>query len=440
LVRALTACCGTFAFAAEQAVTYFAEAIELARALGDKWRLSQLLGFQSYAAAMRGDAVAALPAGKEGRELADAIGDRFASGQCRVWGIGSSLAMFGDLPGAEAELRELIADADAAGDPLARFNGLLVQSFVLAWQGRTADARAASEMAAETAAELGGVIENLGYLSLATAEFFAGNVAAANQAHAQVYDRLPDIGFTSNNMRFRAETKLAAGDLVAARRWADQAVSATAGIHHMWALTTRARVALAGGDPESIEVAERDAHGALTLAADIHVKIGVPDIFDCLARGSVKLESWSEAARLLGAAEAVRRRTGEVRYTLFEADYEATVAALRDAMEGNDFDAAWAEGAALSMEEAIAYARRGRGERKRPSSGWASLTPTELDVVRLVSEGLGNKDIASRLFISPRTVETHLTHVYTKLRLSSRVQLAQEAGRQAGSHIVGQTS
>jgi DNA-binding CsgD family transcriptional regulator len=116
---------------------------------------------------------------------------------------------------------------------------------------------------------------------------------------------------------------------------------------------------------------------------------------------------------------------------LFQADYEATVAALRDAMDRNEFNVAWAEGAALSMEEAIAYARRGRGERKRPSTGWASLTPTELDVVRLVSAGLGNKDIASRLFISPRTVETHLTHVYTKLGLSSRVQLAQEAGRQA---------
>ncbi len=97
----------------------------------------------------------------------------------------------------------------------------------------------------------------------------------------------------------------------------------------------------------------------------------------------------------------------------------------------DDFDAAWAEGAALSTDEAIAYAQRGRGERKRPSSGWASLTPTELDVVRLLTEGLPNKDIATRLFISPRTVETHLTHVYAKLGLSSRVQLAQEAARHA---------
>ena len=73
----------------------------------------------------------------------------------------------------------------------------------------------------------------------------------------------------------------------------------------------------------------------------------------------------------------------------------------------------------------------GRGERRRPASGWASLTPTERDVVRLVSEGLGNKDIATRLFVSPRTVQSHLAHVYTKLGLTSRVQLVQEAGRHA---------
>ena len=79
------------------------------------------------------------------------------------------------------------------------------------------------------------------------------------------------------------------------------------------------------------------------------------------------------------------------------------------------------------------YAQRGRGERRRPSRGWASLTPTEVDVARLVSEGLSNKDIATQLFVSPRTVQSHLTHVYTKLALTSRVQLAQQASR----HLTG---
>jgi DNA-binding CsgD family transcriptional regulator len=120
---------------------------------------------------------------------------------------------------------------------------------------------------------------------------------------------------------------------------------------------------------------------------------------------------------------------GVVRFMVWDADCDAAVAALRNEMDQKDFDSAWADGEALSTGEAIAYAQRGRGERKRPTSGWRSLTPTERDVVRLVSEGLGNNDIATRLFVSPRTVQSHLTHVYTKLGLSSRVQLVQEAAR-----------
>jgi DNA-binding NarL/FixJ family response regulator len=60
-----------------------------------------------------------------------------------------------------------------------------------------------------------------------------------------------------------------------------------------------------------------------------------------------------------------------------------------------EFHTAWDEGSGLSAEQAIAYAQRGRGERKRPSSGWGSLTPTELHVVRLVGEGFPNKDVAT---------------------------------------------
>jgi len=136
-----------------------------------------------------------------------------------------------------------------------------------------------------------------------------------------------------------------------------------------------------------------------------------------------------------GLSAVVCRDPGDfcaaVRFKVWDARYEASVAAIRDALGEQDFDSAWAEGAALSAVEAIAWTQRGRGERKRPAGGWASLTPTERDVVWLVSEGLGNNDIATRLFVSPRTVQSHLTHVYTKLGLTSRVQLVQEAARHA---------
>jgi predicted ATPase/class 3 adenylate cyclase/DNA-binding CsgD family transcriptional regulator len=425
LVRALTACLGTSAFNPEEAATYFAEAISLARALDDKWRLSQVLGFQAYAAMMAGDPLTE-PAAEEGRDLADAIGDQYASGQCRVWGIAGGRAVRGDLPGAEAELLALIADADTAGDPLCRFNGLMTQSFVLGWQGKTTAALASAETAIEAATELGGVLEGLSYLTLAGAQLATGDVAAAENALTQAYRRIPDVGFLMTNMLWRAETELAAGDVVAARPSADQAVSATTGFFRLKALTVRARVAVAEGDAEA---AERDLHDALACGVDVKAQLGVPDIFDCLALLAAQAESYPEAARLVGAATAARQRTGEVPYAIYHTDYDAALATLRDTMGQNAFDTAWAEGTALSTEEAIAYARRGRGERKRPSSGWASLTPAELAVVRLVSEGLGNKYIASKLFISARTVETHLTHVYTKLGLTSRVQLAHEVLR-----------
>lgn len=133
--------------------------------------------------------------------------------------------------------------------------------------------------------------------------------------------------------------------------------------------------------------------------------------------------------RLLGAAHGHRQRLGLVLFKVFDDDQHALVSALQNTMGNMDFDAAWSEGATLSTEEAIAYALRGRGERKRPTTGWGSLTPAELDVVRLVAEGIPNKDIATRLFVSPRTVQSHLRHVYYKLGLTSRVQLAKEAAR-----------
>jgi DNA-binding CsgD family transcriptional regulator len=119
------------------------------------------------------------------------------------------------------------------------------------------------------------------------------------------------------------------------------------------------------------------------------------------------------------------------RFKIYDADCRDWVATLRESMGEREFDAAWAEGAALSTEKAIAYAQRGRGERNRAASGWESLTPAEREVVRLVCDGLPNKDIAARLFVSPRTVHAHLGHVYTKLGLSSRVQLVQQAARRA---------
>lgn len=224
------------------------------------------------------------------------------------------------------------------------------------------------------------------------------------------------------------QTALSGGDLSTARRLADEAVSANNGWHKMVALTMRSRVARAQGQSGQ---SERDAHAALVCGAAAHACLGIPDVIECLAVAAADTGSRVEAVRLFAAAGAMRQRTGEVRFQIYQADYEGSIAALRNDLGENEFESAWAEGAALSAAEAITYAQRGRGERKRPAKGWASLTPAEHDVVQLAARGLSNSDIAVKLFVSPRTMQTHISHVYAKLGLSTRIQLAQEAARHA---------
>jgi DNA-binding CsgD family transcriptional regulator len=309
-----------------------------------------------------------------------------------------------------------------------------MRALMLAYHGNPSAAQDAANAAVEAAAHLGGFFPGLAYAGLTAATLAAGDVAAADDAIAA---GSPHLSLPPKQaaiwLAYAAQAASRAGmwprlDVVTARRWADAAVAATNGFHQSLALTTRAGVAMAQGE---FEQADRDAHDALGMAARTGGYGVAPDTFECLAAIGVGAGNPREAARLYGAAEAIRQRMCVVRFNIFDGVYEAVVAALRVVMDQKDFDSAWAEGAALSTDEAIAYAQRRRGERERPTSGWASLTPTEQDVVRLVSEGLANNDIATRLFVSPRTVQTHLTHVYSKLGLTSRVQLAQEAARHA---------
>jgi DNA-binding CsgD family transcriptional regulator/tetratricopeptide (TPR) repeat protein len=70
-----------------------------------------------------------------------------------------------------------------------------------------------------------------------------------------------------------------------------------------------------------------------------------------------------------------------------------------------------------------------RGPRQRPQTGWAALTETELRVAELVAEGMSNPDVAARLLLSRRTVQTHVSHILAKLGARSRREIAAHAGR-----------
>ncbi|MEV4539101.1 AAA family ATPase [Asanoa sp. NPDC049518] len=81
--------------------------------------------------------------------------------------------------------------------------------------------------------------------------------------------------------------------------------------------------------------------------------------------------------------------------------------------------------------------RRGPRVRHRQARrGWDSLTPTEVRVAGMVAQGMSNPQIAAQLYLSPRTVQTHVSHILAKLELGSRIDVAREASQRAQNHVV----
>ena len=105
--------------------------------------------------------------------------------------------------------------------------------------------------------------------------------------------------------------------------------------------------------------------------------------------------------------------------------------AIADLLDAGEEATGRAEGSILAIAEVVAYVRRTRGGRKRPAFGWESLTPTESQVVELAASGLSNRLIGEQLFISAGTVKVHLGHVYAKLGLGNRTELAAALAQRA---------
>ena len=137
---------------------------------------------------------------------------------------------------------------------------------------------------------------------------------------------------------------------------------------------------------------------------------------DALAQAADLL--W-ESGRVLEAARAAEDTGDRERLERARDTYERS-GAIRDL--------ARVEGAL----RALGVRRGAGGPRRRPATGWDALTETELKVVRLVAERLTNPEIAERMFISRRTVQTHVSHALAKLGVASRRELAAEAALRAG--------
>ncbi|MFN8589856.1 MAG: LuxR C-terminal-related transcriptional regulator [Thermomicrobiales bacterium] len=140
------------------------------------------------------------------------------------------------------------------------------------------------------------------------------------------------------------------------------------------------------------------------------------------------------AARLLGAAARQRAIVGTPVHPQHREDHEREVAAARRALGETGFAAAWTSGERLPLAEAIAEALAEGAPVKvtkaRADATHGGLTARERQVLRLLAAGHTDRESAAMLFISPRTVETHITNMLNKLGLPSRFALVVYAARQ----------
>jgi DNA-binding NarL/FixJ family response regulator len=178
---------------------------------------------------------------------------------------------------------------------------------------------------------------------------------------------------------------------------------------------------------------------ALTAAHELGDVVGTAYAVEALAWLAARREQYERTAWLIGAADQLWNRTGRrlSGVALMEESRQRTVKAARKALGERRYAAAYAHGTTLGLDAVVRDAANEAGETAGQLGGEADgaaaaatagtaasvLTRREREIAELVASGLSNREVATRLFISKRTVDAHVEHIFGKLEISSRVQL-----------------
>jgi len=327
-------------------------------------------------------------------------------------------------------LDELLArQPEPAANPWTYF----VRGFLAVLQSDPAAATPALELgviAARAAGQLDALAQTQAMASIAAT--MAGDRAAAGRLLDQaqvVADGLEDPATTLMTYQARALGGLIAGDLGPVRPAAAHGVRISRELGDLYSLDmmllNQGLAAVASGD---FHQAKPPLTEGLGIARQLDDRVAQCHLLGALGCCAASARQPRLAAQLFGATESLRAEAGaSISAGLAPALARATKP-VTAALGATRYQAEFAAGQHLSRDAA---ARLALGEAAPAAAGSPAepdaagvLRPRETDVARLVAEGLSNKEIGARLFISERTVESHVRNIMNKLGFNSRAQIA----------------
>jgi DNA-binding NarL/FixJ family response regulator len=405
-------------------------AAELGRAAGDQVALCDALGslaiscfFQDDPGAMRGPL-------EETLEVAEAIGYEDDIRWC-LWCLAHTALSTGDLASARAHSERALAMMPGQ-DQLSRYHAIEVLCLLDANMGAADAARDRAEAHLEQSRRerlllgTGALMHALGIAALAD-----GDLDRAAQWATSLYEQESEVCAAAwRAQEILLTVALARGDSAQAKIHLERLLAAAKPLNNQRAQAIAdlglARALLLEGDDKR---AESVTHDALKVLTDNGWRPWVIDALDVVAEVALLTGQYERAVRLMAAARKERTAVGLVAFPMLRERTKRNLAAAGTALGAESLDRLVQDGARLSLEEAVAYAQRGRGERAGATHGWVSLSPVERQVAELASRGLSNPDIGRELFISRHTVKVHLSHAYAKLGVANRTELARLAAR-----------
>lgn len=406
------------------------ESAALARSAGDSWCLSLALFLAGWGYAAQNELPAARPLLEESLTVARGAEEKQGL-RAALMGLGKVAVRQGDYRSAEGLLEEALDIADELGEEYTRGAAMEYLAELEVGRGNYSTAR---QLLGEVLAiaEDGPAAARFGPLILlATVEHAEGDFVRARQRFEEAKARAPGGTLLSRALQGMGQLAADEGERDHARRLFEEALElARAGAQNDWsaaaALHGLGDLARDGGNMKRAVALHNEA---LNLRRQIGAVPAIVASLEAIGGLAALAGAHVRAARLLGAAQAHRESGGYAREPWAAARYEADLDLIRQSLASEELDAAFAQGAGLSIEEAAARASKGRGRRGRPPSGWSSLTEMEQQVATLVAEGLTNPEIAERLFVSVATVKAHVSRIFPKLDVTGRRELAREVQR-----------